>query len=125
MSQIADELRVDLRGLPDQSQLMFLVLDLLHQGWRLTSGAGPKPRATRKNKAELISLANLNEGLGRDAHRREVEAKAKRRRGRGWLDMHGAGNAGGALDRELPARSLAPLRGLRMTPATASSAIAG
>ena len=33
-----------------------------------------------KKKAELISLANLNEGLGRDAHRREVEAKAKRPR---------------------------------------------
>ena len=30
-----------------------------------------------KKKVELISLANLNEGFGRYAHRREIEAKAK------------------------------------------------
>ena len=30
-----------------------------------------------KKKVELISLANLNEGFGRYAHRREIEVKAK------------------------------------------------
>jgi hypothetical protein len=50
------------------------------------NGKQAKKPATKTKKAELISLGNLSEGLGRAAHRREVEAKAmrparKRRRG--------------------------------------------
>jgi len=36
--------------------------------------------ADPEKKAELISLGNLAEGLARAAHRREVEARAKRKR---------------------------------------------
>ena len=42
-----------------------------------------KTETDPKKKAELISLGNLSEGLGWAAHRREVEAKAKRPQGSG------------------------------------------
>jgi hypothetical protein len=44
---------------------------IMKRGWAKTETDPGK-------KAELISLGNLSEGLGRSAHRREVEARPKR-----------------------------------------------
>jgi hypothetical protein len=55
--------------LPSSKEHFLMAADF--RGWA-------KTETDPKKKAELISLGNLAEGLGRAAHSREVEAKAKR-----------------------------------------------
>jgi hypothetical protein len=68
--RIKDKIREAGIFVPPSSREHFLAASDF-RGWA-------KTETDPEKKAELISLGNLAEGLGRAAHTREVEAKAKR-----------------------------------------------